>query len=83
MNNTHDKHNQCQFNDILLMRWFYCPLAGTCTNGEIRLSGSIYDNEGRIEICVNNSWGTVCDDQWDTADAMVVCRQLGFLTEGQ
>ncbi len=56
-------------------------LAQTCSRGAIRLQGGT-TTQGRVEICNNNVWGTVCDDSWGAADAQVACRQLGFSPTG-
>ena len=35
-----------------------------------------------MSVCKNNDWGTVCDYNWNTNDATVVCRQLGLSAAG-
>ena len=64
------------FKDYVCMKICLFPLG--CTNGVVRLTGSSYKFRGRVEICVDNTWGTVCDDDFGRSDARVVCRQLGY-----
>ena len=54
-----------------------------CLEGDIRLRGGQNSTEGRVEICFDNRWGTVCDDFWDIRDTTVVCTQLGLPSEGK
>jgi deleted-in-malignant-brain-tumors protein 1 len=50
---------------------------GVCVAGDVRLAGSPRNSSGRVEVCFG-SWGTVCGDGWDDADASVVCRMLNY-----
>ena len=44
----------------------------------VRLVGGKSENEGRVEIYYNNTWGTVCSYYWDNRDSDTLCLQLGY-----
>ena len=64
----HISYNTVQFRKSLLK--------GVCIDGDVRLEDGNREYEGRIEVCYDGEWGTVCDDGIDDSVAEVVCRQL-------
>ena len=53
-----------------------------CKTGDVRLFGGSSQYNGTVEVCINDAWGTVCDNDWDGADADVVCAKLGYFKTG-
>ncbi|XP_042299721.1 deleted in malignant brain tumors 1 protein-like, partial [Sceloporus undulatus] len=42
----------------------------------VRLRNGPNRCSGQIEVFQNSQWGTVCESEWDSHDAQVVCREL-------
>ena len=38
---------------------------------------------GRVDICYNGSYESVCSDTWKEEEASVICQQLGFSKYGK
>jgi hypothetical protein len=45
----------------------------------IRLLGGVSETEGRLQVKINQQWGTVCNYGWTVENAALVCQQLGYV----
>lgn len=53
-----------------------------CNEGDVRLKDGSISQEGRVEVCHNNVWGSVCGQGFDFTDAYVVCKELNLGVAG-
>lgn len=71
------------YNSLDSILWVLCSviliLLGPIDDGEIRLIPfANATDQGLVEIYMNGSWGTICDDYFTVDAGSVLCRQLGY-----
>ena len=78
----------CFFNhalDIIILFIFPTIYSAPCTpEGGVRLTGGgDRSSRGTVWVCISGTWSTVCGNFWNIPDARVVCRQLGYDSQGE
>ena len=72
---------------IMTQVQLWCKFVTDCSDGAVLLyDGTTFStnhSNGTVLVCLDNEYGTVCDDWWDPLDATVVCTQLGFSANGE
>lgn len=74
------------YNDLTFLLDSVTTFEDHCRDGQLRLVNGSNLLEGRVEVCFNRAWGTVCDNGFNQAEAEVVCGQIdnqfGYAHEG-
>ena len=47
-----------------------------CSDGDLRLIGGTNQREGRVALCLSQTWGSICPSHFGSEDVNVVCRQI-------
>ena len=64
------------------IRSVWCPstqlYSGNCEDGDVRLMGRNINSEGLLQVCTDEEWFNICNEDWTFSSSEVVCRQLGY-----
>lgn len=64
---------------IFINCWYFADsVTGSCTDGQTRLVNGTLAQEGRVEVCLNGIWGSICQSGFGQDDAYVICKELGY-----
>lgn len=65
---------------FILYVYVVSTVSKVCSHGSVRLVDGRTNYTGRLEICINGVWGTVCNDnQWRRyGNARIACRQMNL-----
>ena len=75
----------CSIKNPILLSFlitYFLKASANCDDGQVRLVDGAVNGEGRLEVCYNNVWGSVCGTNFDVTDAYVVCKELGMGLSG-
>ncbi len=65
------------------MIYYPFTCAVVCEDNQLRVVGGITVFEGRVELCISETWNTICaDNAWTNNDANVACREAGYSATG-
>ena len=64
--------------EFVIMLPFICVTLADCDEGDVRLLDGTDDSNGRVEVCHNGMWTSMCSSEYDQNIASVVCKQLGY-----
>ena len=54
-----------------------------CTNKDLRLADGPSYREGRVAVCMNGQWRSVCVEGSGNTEAGLICARLGFPSDGK
>ena len=77
---AHDSYITCIVSTLIIA---LASEFGNCTTGDVQLVDGPSPNKGRVEVCINQAWASVCNRNFHSEEANVVCGQLGYSTIGK